>query len=103
MESFELLLQVIVDEPRLDFTSGLEEDVAAWVRDDVHTPPHANKQKGTQKIGNMLVFLLVGVIPKECPRVQQATWSLEQVSSDRAHLDTTVCLQVCANRIGGEK
>lgn len=44
MESFELLLQVIVDEPGLNFASGLEEDVAAWVRDDVHTPTHTDRQ-----------------------------------------------------------
>lgn len=37
VESIELLLQIIVGESRSSFTSGLEEDTTAWVRDYVHT------------------------------------------------------------------
>lgn len=33
VQSIELLLQVIVEESRSAFDSGLEEDAAAWVRD----------------------------------------------------------------------
>ncbi len=31
MESIELLLQIVVEESRSAFSSGLEEDTAAWV------------------------------------------------------------------------
>lgn len=51
MESIELLLQIIVEESRSAFTSGLEEDTAAWVRDYAHT--HTNTHRAHKTFKNM--------------------------------------------------
>lgn len=37
VKSIELLLQIIVKESRSALTSGLEEETAAWVRNNVYT------------------------------------------------------------------
>ncbi len=51
VESIELLLQIIVEESRSAFSSGLEEDTAAWVRDYLHTHMHTctGMQENTYK------------------------------------------------------
>lgn len=107
MESIELLLQIIVEESTSAFASGLEEDAAAWVRDYVYTPTHTNRKA----LINMLLynrcrvlfsscykvltlFLSGGAVPTECPRVQQAAGSLEQVRSYRTHMYSMYVLNI---------
>lgn len=88
MESIELLLQMVVEEPILALNVDLENDTAAWVRDCTTTHVHRNNQiikdcltRGEQLLqSSQLCFLLGEAVPAESPGVQQAAGSLEQVS-----------------------
>lgn len=62
VESIELLLQIIVEETRSAFASGAEEDTAAWVRDYVYTPTHANRKA----LINMLLYNRCIVLFSSC-------------------------------------
>lgn len=58
VESIELLLQIIVEESRSAFTSGLEEDTAAWVEPYIEKAPGFIRLLGVWSSGHAVQSLL---------------------------------------------
>ncbi|XP_029294061.1 mucin-5AC isoform X2 [Cottoperca gobio] len=58
VESIELLLQIVVEESRSAFTSGLEEDTAAWVEPYLQKAPGFSKLLGVWSSGRTVQSLV---------------------------------------------
>ncbi|XP_054459568.1 mucin-2 [Anoplopoma fimbria] len=58
VESIELLLQIVVEESRSAFTSGLEEDTAAWVEPYLQKAPGFSRLMGVWSSGNAVQSLV---------------------------------------------